>query len=595
MYLNENEINGKELIDFMKSANLFVIDLDVEQKWFRFHHLFQALLEEQLSKKYNKEDIIRFNLKASNWFEEHGLLEEAMDHALTVNDYDRAIEIIKNQRLDLLNSNNYNLLERLQRKIPMSIVESDPELNLVESYIQWCHGNFPRLGELEEKMKGLIEGFEPDSHVHTELLFFAGFNSLFLKGDLPSALKYFDEAMEVVPESSSEPRGVLELHYFIFGQLGGAYDKLKRLYYELIKEDLAPIRKNRIFQGFLAASLDQANLEQVESNHVISISFARESEMKDALGIQIYMAGSMMIRKGSWKNTINFYSEVNDIRFSVHSRVVIDSLTGLIITHSLINEYNKAEEVMRILESYTLGLGDFFKTFLLSTKIRYELIRGDQQAVRKLLQEYKPGVLDLVIWLDIPEITYARALIFEGSKENLILAESALANLEGMTTAMSNKVHLLEVKILQAILLEKKGEIDKAEQALRSSLEISEPEGIILYYLELGKSFASLIKQMPADIKNKPFVLGILGEIKNKSIKKESPKAVKDKLNNLSSRELEVLKCTAEGLRNQEIAEKLFISDETVKKHLYNIFQKLQVKNRLSMVSKAREEGILQV
>ena len=67
----------------------------------------------------------------------------------------------------------------------------------------------------------------------------------------------------------------------------------------------------------------------------------------------------------------------------------------------------------------------------------------------------------------------------------------------------------------------------------------------------------------------------------------------KEKLNVLTQREIEVLQCIADGLRNQEIAEKLFNSEETIKKHIYHMFQKLHVKNRLSLVTKAKEEGIL--
>jgi LuxR family maltose regulon positive regulatory protein len=596
MYLTDKEIDGEELIDFMKSANLFVIDLDVEKKWFRFHHLFQTLLSDQLDKKHKKEDINQYHLKASHWYEDYGFLEEAMVHALNANDTDRAIEIIKKHRLDLLNSNKYNQLELLQRKLPMSIIESHPELNIAESYIQWYHGNFPRLGELEEKMNQVIDRLGKDSQIHHEFLFFAGFNSLFLKGDLASALKYFDEAMKVVPESAAEPRGVLETHYFIFGQLGGVYEKLKQLYYNLIDRDLAPIRKNRIFQGFLAASMDQANMKELEANYLNAISYARDSDMKDALGIVLNISGSFLIKQGSWKNALKYYNEVLGIRYSVHSRNVIDCLIGLIITHCLMNDRNKAEETIKIMENYTLGLGDFFKIFMWSAKMRFHMIQGDHQAVRDLLPDYLPGVLDLVLWLDIPEITHARGLIFEGSKENLDQSESELAHLEGMTTALQNNLHLLEVKVLQAILFDKKGNRDKAEQALVCSLEISEPEGIILYYVELGEMFVSLIEQMPDQIKTNPFVYRILREIKSKSLKtvKEPQKIIKDKLNIITPRELEVLKCISEGLRNKEIADKLFTSQETVKKHIYNMFQKLDVKNRLSLVIKAREENILE-
>ena len=87
------------------------------------------------------------------------------------------------------------------------------------------------------------------------------------------------------------------------------------------------------------------------------------------------------------------------------------------------------------------------------------------------------------------------------------------------------------------------------------------------------------------DITSTPFY-------KEKKVVKK--KAIKEQLNVLTASELKVLECMADGLRNQEIAEKLFNSEETIKKHIYNMFQKMEVKNRLSLVTRAKEEGILE-
>ena len=86
--------------------------------------------------------------------------------------------------------------------------------------------------------------------------------------------------------------------------------------------------------------------------------------------------------------------------------------------------------------------------------------------------------------------------------------------------------------------------------------------------------------------------MGIIAFIK--SIKHIFAGEEKGKSNLLTSRELKVLECVALGLRNQEIAEKLFNSEETIKKHIYNMFQKLKVKNRLSLVTMAKEMKILE-
>jgi len=325
--------------------------------------------------------------------------------------------------------------------------------------------------------------------------------------------------------------------------------------------------------------------------------------MKDALGLSLYMSGSMKIRIGSFNIATEYFNEILDMRYYVHSRLVIDSLTGLIIIYSLKNEKGKAEEVLKILENYTDDLDDFFKTFTLSAKIRYHLISGDHNAVKELLTEYKSGVLDLVMWINVPEITHARALIFEGSKENLKLAEEELNTLKQVATALNNQLHLLEVFALQALLFDKLGESEKAAASLVHSIEIAEPPQIVVYYIELGEPMEKLISKMPAGFKEKVFIKELNKSIlefklnivnsNSEQLKTVIKKETSEKLNLLTSRELTVLECVALGLRNQEIAEKLFISEDTIKKHIYHMFQKLNVRNRMSLVTKAKKEGIL--
>ena len=110
----------------------------------------------------------------------------------------------------------------------------------------------------------------------------------------------------------------------------------------------------------------------------------------------------------------------------------------------------------------------------------------------------------------------------------------------------------------------------------------------------------SLITLLPKKIKQKNNIEKILNRID--SVRMEGNYDLKNhksvgggnsKTMSFTPRELAVLKYLSSGMRNKEIANSLFVSDDTVKKHLYNMFQKLSVKNRLSLVSKAKELGII--
>lgn len=593
VYLFDKDLSGKQLIDFMVAEDMFVINLDTENRWFRYNHLIQDLLQEQLFDKHRREEINRYYSKASFWCEKNGFLEEAMDYAVAIFDYGRAKEVILKHRLDLLVNSEFSQLEKLLQKIPVSVIELDPELILVECYIQWKHYNFTRLGELEEKMNLLITNLEEDSYVFGEFNFFISINSLFLKEDLALAIKYLDMALALVPESVTGIRGLLEFHQMIYYQLDGKFEEISQKFYNLIRKNIEPNRLNYLIQGFIVASMNQANMNEAEKNFLSAISLARKSKIKETIGSALYLSGSIMIRKGFMKQAIDYFKDVMDIRNFMQFRAIVDIYTGLSISYNLMNDNTKAVEIINSLERHIIGLGDYFKNFLWSTRIRHHLINKDYKMVRKLLPDYNPGVFDPILRLDVPEITHARALVTLGMRENLEKAEKELADLETRTAGLQNKIHLLEVKILQSILFDKLGRSDDAIKALLSSFDISENEEIILFYLELGELFISLINKMPNDIRNTSFVTGIIKKINVYT--GQQTRSTPDKTKNvLTNREMEVLKYIADGLRNQEIADRLFNTEDTIKKHIYNMFQKMGVKNRLSLVSKAIEHGILE-
>jgi ATP/maltotriose-dependent transcriptional regulator MalT len=151
------------------------------------------------------------------------------------------------------------------------------------------------------------------------------------------------------------------------------------------------------------------------------------------------------------------------------------------------------------------------------------------------------------------------------------------------------------------LLYDKQGALEKAKEKLVKSVDLAERGRIVAYFVELGKPMEMLISKMPDEFKERSLIKEILKAnetTRTHELDKTQQKATdasrqKEKLTALTSSELKVLKCIAAGLRNQEIADKLFNSEETIKKHIYHMFQKLEVKNRLSLVTKAKEEGIL--
>jgi len=129
------EIGGWEFIARLKKENLFLVPLDPENRWFRFHHLFQKLLSNQLRRHRSAEEIKTLHAQASAWFAENGLIEEALKHALAAADVKTAGSLVARFGHDLMNGQQWPCLERWLDMLPRERVEQDPQLLLFETWL----------------------------------------------------------------------------------------------------------------------------------------------------------------------------------------------------------------------------------------------------------------------------------------------------------------------------------------------------------------------------------------------------------------------------------------------------------------------------
>jgi LuxR family maltose regulon positive regulatory protein len=140
------ENGGWEFIAWLKEQNLFLIPLDNEKRWFRFHHLFQKLLRNQLERHFSRDDINALHDRASTWFAENGLIEEALKHALAGENSKAAAQLVAKHGFDLLNDMDWPRLQRWLKMLPDEMVEQESELLILAS---WLHVIYSRFAVME--------------------------------------------------------------------------------------------------------------------------------------------------------------------------------------------------------------------------------------------------------------------------------------------------------------------------------------------------------------------------------------------------------------------------------------------------------------
>jgi len=297
------------------------------------------------------------------------------------------------------------------------------------------------------------------------------------------------------------------------------------------------------------------------------------------------------------------------------------------------NQLDDAENLARLgLERSDFGgnlWGMFYGRHLFC---RILFARGDRQGVQKILSEIE-GILPKMVGAyyseeinSITELTKVRFGVIKNAEVGNLTGPSALGDnptttqverllnqmniqvalkkteqipemlseLERITYRRANLAWLIKVFILQAVVWQRKGELERALTSLEKALSLAKPEGFVRVFLDEGEPIQELLKLAGSRLKDETVVrysrelLEAFGTESAQSIS-----AKQQLIEPLSERELQVLRLVADGFSNGQIADKLFIAPGTVKKHINNIFGKLGVQSRTQSVARGRELKLL--
>ena len=127
---------SRRILQELKAANLFLIPLDEDGEWFRYHQLFRDLLQNRLRQQLSLEQIAAIHNLAGHWFEQNGFIDEALDQAFSAGELDRAARIVSRQRYGLMNQARWQRLERYLRRFPQDYASQQPDLLMLNVRLQ---------------------------------------------------------------------------------------------------------------------------------------------------------------------------------------------------------------------------------------------------------------------------------------------------------------------------------------------------------------------------------------------------------------------------------------------------------------------------
>ena len=307
-----------------------------------------------------------------------------------------------------------------------------------------------------------------------------------------------------------------------------------------------------------------------------------------------YLAGSNHLRLGEANAAVKHFQNLVEQRYHTYVRTAIDSLAGLVL--SLPKCWGPAG--YRCSHRINVGVcrrkcrSGRRKRECFGTR-RLALAQGDGETSKRWARGYsaRTNTEPLFVWLENPAVTQARVWIATGSKQEVHKAFEQLSQLAETTRAVHNGCQLSEIQVLQSVALNKLSRSHEALEILSEVVEVSSQIGYKQPFVEAGSEMAELLQRQTKQC-SASWMSQILTDM-NPASPVSAPEAVQPLIEALTVREEEVLDLLARRLRDREIAEKLFISVETVKSHLKHLYQKLHVGNRRDAVAVGRQRGLI--
>ena len=601
---------GSTFLETLEKDNMFLIPLDDEGEWFRYHHLFQSLLKRQLRKRLKPEDISNLNKLASEWFREHGFIEEAITHALESGDKNGAVRLVKRYRYDIMNREQWFHMSRWLDKFSPGIIKEDPELLLAEAWRYQREARYPKLFDTLDEIDHCVsppdDNTPADPHIlYGEICLLRSFQ-YYATGQAKLAETNARQATTILPPQFSSGRGFAFLLLAAALQLQGKLGDAQQVIHGAMQQEEAsttPIYKTMLLVALCYTSWISTESKNLKLAAAQLIRNGKKYNLPETINVGCYFSGITAYQQNDLSSAERFLLPVVTSpmlgEFAIPSIVTYcQSSIALSATYLAMGRKEDASDIAesvsgRMLESGNSDLLELCQAF----RAELALGMGNVTEADVWLKHYSQRPLTPDYRFYMAHLTPSRILIARRTAESLGEAAMILSQLYDYYAGIHNTRTLIDILVLQALLYGRQGDEEKSFNSLQQGLGLAEPGNFIRPFLNYGPEMADILGRL---VKKKPglhYARRIIKTFKSKKsvTSLRSRSSLSDDLPALplSNREVEVLKILAKGMSNDEIADVLQISPETVKRHLSTIYGKLEAKNRQQAVLSGKAIGIL--
>ena len=613
--------DGKGILETLERGNLFVVPLDDKREWYRYHHLFADVLRAH-SMEEQTDRMADLHRRAASWFEGNDMVAEAIEQARAAADHETVARLLSANFEEFERIGQHASISSWAASLPEQMVKKRPRIALIHAASALgIEDNLQATRRLtswaEEAIRAIEDSgeFDPSDDVDGTVVGPEGLEAL--KGEALT-LKLMHSARNLPPEEvaaiAGEALALLPPEHRARGTIQMVSAGL-----QMVRGDLKSALPN------LEKSVDEARRAQNSSNlagvliHLGQVSVAI-GRLED--GLRSYEEALLVVEKASTEASLTMCSlhtglaevllERADLARATHHAAKAVEIAGKSPTRSpVLYARTTAAQVWvaagdteaaieQLEEVRAFAPSPRFSSYLSSVKLRIYCRTGDLESAADVARERRLSPDVAVDHDNEEEVTaYARYPVARGDYDD---AAQVLSRVIPILQSGGRTQHEIHALVLQALMYELLGERALALDSLGRATMLGEPGRFNRTFTGEGTVIAGLLEALadvvrrgrgPAEAGTPSYLTYLLREVGAKPGTASAQPTPVGLAEPLTGREVDVLRLVASGMRNQEIADHLFISLSTVKRHIANAYGKLEVSHRTEAIARANELNLL--
>jgi LuxR family maltose regulon positive regulatory protein len=615
--------DGHALLERCFNANLFLIPLDDEGQWYRYHHLFADLLR-SLQNISREENAIELHQRASRWYYQAGMVSEAIEHALAASDYTAAVDLLESHAMGMIMQGYAKTVYSWAHTIPDELGLQSPKTNLAFAWAYLLRGEYLQASEYLERLQTILT----DRYLQKETPSFQAewlvIQSLkqYMQGNITQCMRLATQGLALAPEQDNRVRSLAFYVQASAHQQMEEYPQAIQAYQKSIQcgraaENLVAEMMSTV--GLCDVLLEYGQLHLAYEIATQTVNRVERSGLLPPISAVVYLTlGDIHYQ---W---YQIEKARKHLEHALHLSTLGGSKTVTIFCWMLLSRQSLIEgdletatsQIQKAAELISPEGPEYIRQEFDAQTIQTYLANANLKAAMQALHGHGFSFDNRFSYPDLSDdasISYSSSLLYNRALQIILYQNQIRPDVDRLKIALDlanrlvvsatkheQSLIMLETLLLRAQVYNALGDSNASQADYVRALQVGQAEGSIGIFVEagapVGAALAGLARRNQLVEIQPEYIDTILAAFRYLPPKGEAAAKIKpveasvpSLIEPLTEREIEILKLLADSLKYKEIAEKLYISQNTVRYHIKAIYGKLNVKNRTQAIKIARQ------